>query len=85
MAALPDTDRIAIWADFMRELSSAREPIAVTKADLRAAFNAVDDWVEANAASLNAAIPQPARGALTRQQKARLLTAVVRQRFLKDA
>lgn len=85
MATLPEADRAAIWAEFMRDLSSAREPIAVTKGDLRAAFNAVDDWVEANAASLNAAIPQPARAALTRQQKARLLQMVVRQRFLKEA
>lgn len=85
MAALPDNDRAAIWSAFMSELSSVREPIAVTKTDLRAAFNAVDDWVDANAASLNAAIPQPARAALTRQQKARLLMLVIRQRFVKDA
>lgn len=85
MAALPEADRAAIWAEFMRELSAAREPIGLNKIELRAAFNAVNDWVEANAASLNAAIPQPARSQLTRQQKARLLQMVVRQRFIKDA
>lgn len=85
MAILSDADRIAIWVEFMRDLSATREPIAVTKGDLRAAFDAIDDYFEANAAAINAAIPQPARGALTKQQKARLAMLVIRQRFIKDS
>jgi hypothetical protein len=85
MAALSDTDRAALWAAFQSELSSAREPIAVTKTDLRAAFNGIDDYFEANAAAINAAIPQPARAALTKQQKARIAMLVIRERFLKDS
>lgn len=85
MAALSETDRVALWAEFMRELSSEREPCAVTKHELLAAVNAVDDWVEANKASFNTAIPQPARANLTAAQKARLLAFVVRQRFAKGA
>jgi hypothetical protein len=53
----------------------------VTKADLRAAVDAVDAWCETNAASLNTAIPQPARTQLTTKQKAWLLLHVVRKRL----
>lgn len=81
MAVLSDADRAAEWAELMRDLSAAGEPCAVTKADLRAALNAADTWVDDNAASFNAAIPQPARGALTASQKARLLMRVVRRRY----
>lgn len=81
MAVLDNATRQALWADLMRDLSDAREGVGVTKADLRAALNAVDDWVEANSGSFNTAIPQPARSALTARQKAQLLMFVVRRRF----
>ena len=82
MAILSDADRLEIWAEFMQEISGDGDPIAVTKADLRAAFNALDDWLDDNAASANIAIPQPARNALTSAQKARILMHVIRRRFL---
>lgn len=85
MAVLSDGDRSATWAELMQEWSSAREPVALTKADLRAAVDAIDTWLNDNAASANAAIPQPARGALTTAQKARLLMFVVRRRYLSGA
>lgn len=82
MAVLDSTARAAIWAEFMREESSDRNSITgLTKAELRAAFDAVDDWVEANSAAFNSAIPQPARGALTTRQKAKLLAAVLVKRY----
>jgi hypothetical protein len=81
MAVMTDPQRFDTWADFMRELSSEREPIALTKVELRAAIDAVDLWISDNAASFNTAIPQPARGALTAAQKARMLMFVVRKRF----
>ena len=65
----------------MRDLSADREPCAVTKAELRADLDAADQWVDDNAASFNSALPQPARGALTASQKARLLMRVVSRRF----
>ena len=85
MAVLPDADRAAVWADFMRDLSSEREACAVIKPDLRAAVDAIDAWLNTNASSLNTAIPQPARANLTTPQKARLLMAVVRKRYLTGA
>jgi hypothetical protein len=83
MATLADQDRIDVWADIMRRLSADREPVSITKAELRAAIDAIDDWVHTNAAAFNTAIPQPARGALTAPQKARLLMLVVSKRFEK--
>ena len=80
MAVLPDADRITVWTKLMRDLSDIRESIAVTKTDLRAAINAVDDWCDTNAASFNTAIPQPARAQLTASQKALLLAYVALRR-----
>ena len=63
----------------MRDRLGTLAPLA--KADLRAAVDAVDDFLDANAATINAAIPQPARGALTTKQKALLLMYVVAKRY----
>lgn len=78
MAALLDADRIAIWVESMKD-GGWTSPI--TKTDLRAAINAIDDWVDANAVSFNTSIPQPAREQLTAKQKARLLMWVIKRRF----
>lgn len=81
MAVLSDIDRTAVSAEIQRQLSDAHESCGVTKAQLRAAIDALDDFLEANAAALNSAIPQPARGALTTAQKARLLAYVALRRW----
>lgn len=82
MAVLPDGDRWEVWANAMRKWSETRDTIAVNKTDLRAAINAIDDWLEANKASYNSAIPQPARSGLTTVQKAMLLMWVVSRRYI---
>lgn len=83
MAVLPDNDRVSVWAQYMRDISAQRETFgALSKADLRAAVNALDDFMNTNAGAINAALPQPARGALTTPQKAQLLMAVVARRYL---
>jgi hypothetical protein len=83
VALLSDSDRAAIWAEFMRDADSPFG--ALTKADLRAAFNAADAWADTNSASFNTALPQPARGVLTAKQKAKLLMYVIARRFLATA
>ena len=85
MAVLSDDSRRELWAEFQSELSRDTEPLAVNKAELRVAVDALDDFFSTNAATVNAAIPQPARSALTTPQKARLLVFVIRQRYLKGA
>lgn len=81
MAVLPDADRAAVNGNFMQELSDAHTPTSLLKSDLRAAVNAIDDWVNANAVAFNLAIPLPARTQLTAKQKAQILFFVVRRRF----
>ena len=81
MAVLTAAERADEWAKFMRAESDERNPISITKADLRAALDAADAWADANAAAYNSALPLPARTALTARQKARLLMFVIRRRF----
>ena len=78
MAVLSDPNRVLVWTDWMRENA---ETVSITKADLRAAINAADDWANSNAAAYNTALPQPARGALTAAQKARILSYVIFKRW----
>lgn len=85
MAELSSEDRQELWAEYMRELSQEAEPLALTKTDLRAAVDALDSFFHNNAATVNNAIPQPARSALTTEQKARLLLFVIRKRYIKGA
>lgn len=81
MAVMTSQQRAELWADFMRELSAGRIVVgALTKAELRAAVDAIDQWCSDNAASFNSALPQPARAVLTANQKSRLLRAVVLKR-----
>lgn len=79
--ALTTGDRAEVNAELQRRFSVDALACPVSKADLRAAVDAVDDWVDANSSSFNTAIPQPARGALTTTQKALLLDYVVRKRI----
>lgn len=81
MAALPENDRLGVWRAAMRFWSNEREGIAVSKADLRAAVNAADDWADANAAGYNAALPAAFRNTATATQKALLLAVVVLARY----
>lgn len=83
MAVLSDPDRLAVWAEFQRVLENINGTASgVSKADLRAAVNAIDQWNEDNQSSFNLAIPQPARSALTAKQKAALQMAIVARRWL---
>ena len=81
MAALPTSDRVKINTGLQNEASSTHEALALTKADLQAAVDAIDAWADANAASFNSALPLPARTALSARQKARLLALVLQRRF----
>lgn len=80
MAVLPTNDRIAVWAQWMQE-NKATITGAMTKADLQAAVNALDDFLNTNATAINNAIPVAARGALSTPQKAALLNYVVARRW----
>lgn len=83
MANLSDADRADVHREFMEQLSQLNEGFAapLTKPDIRAAVDAIDGWLNTNAAAGNQAIPQPARSGLTSSQKARLQTLIVAKRW----
>lgn len=81
MAVLDATNRARALAQAMRDLPAVLRPWpAVTKPDLLAALVATDEWIEANAASFNSALSQPARSALTAEQKTFLFCYVALRR-----
>lgn len=83
MAVLADQDRFDLWADYMRDRAVGAVGGTMSKADLRAAVNALDDFMNTNAAAINSAIPLPARTVLTQAQKALLLVYVIQKRYIK--
>jgi len=80
MAVLSTTDRARIWRGLMRYWSNLREVCGVSKADLLAAVDATDVWIDNNAASFNSALPVAARTNLTAGQKTLLFVAVALMR-----
>ena len=80
MAVLISADRKDLSTKIQRDLSKKRRGLALTKSELRAAINAVDQWINDNRAALNAALPVAARNNLTAAHKADLLTYVAGKR-----
>lgn len=80
MAALPDADRVEVWAKLQRLVQWLAIPCNITKAELRAAVDATDDWIEANQASFNTALPTAARNNLNLVQKTLLFSYVALKR-----
>ena len=81
MAELDETARTKVWSDLMKRYSEDGESINVTKADLRAAVDALDSYLDDNAGDINNALPNPAKSELTQSQKALLLSYVVLKRY----
>lgn len=84
MAVLPDQDRLELFAEFCRVASDKHESLNLTRADMRAAVNAIDDFLHNNAGAINTAFPQPARSVLTVAQKAKIFAWVALRRFVKE-
>ena len=81
MAVLTEQQRADVTAQFMQ---LAVGPLSVTKLDIRAAVDGLDSWYDANAAAANQAIPQPARGALSLEDKALMSNLIVNKRYVRD-
>jgi hypothetical protein len=80
MAVLDAENRRRTWAHLMRTWDKSLGMIPVLKADLRAAVDATDDWIEANQGAFNSALPQPFRGSATATQKTFLFCYVAMRR-----
>lgn len=82
MAVLTDADRKAIYAKFMSDSSSDHDHLGnMLKADLRALVDAVDQWIDDNAAAFNTALPEPGKTELTTKQKVKLFVEVAERRW----
>ena len=84
MTALPDLNREAVRSRLAQQWSRDFSEIAITKADLRAAVNAIDDYFNTNAATINQVLPEAARTGLTQGQKAYLLTTILEERYWEE-
>lgn len=81
MAILSGKNRELLNQIFADEESIEQRKIVPGKQEVRAAIDAVDDWLEANRASFNSAIPVPAKAGLTSRQKTKLLMLVINKRW----
>ncbi|PWK81726.1 hypothetical protein C8D88_116138 [Lentzea atacamensis] len=75
---LDATGRARVWAHAMRNWTGSLS--GVTKSDLQAAVNAIDDWVDTNQASFNTALPLAFRTNASAAQKALLFCFVLMRR-----
>lgn len=82
MAELSAGDRQRISRALMRYWSQLNETFgALSKADLLAAVNATDAWIDDNQSGFNTALPTAARTELTADQKTLLFCAVALMRI----
>jgi len=79
MAVLSDPDRFEVWAHTMRERILSE--CTIDKVELRDAVNALDVYLDTNAAAINDALPAAAKAALTKKEKAAMLMYVVAKRY----
>lgn len=82
MAVLSDAKRAELWAEFMDRCTKAGVLIGTTKSNVRAAANALDDFFNANASTINQSIPQPARGEMSTSAKAILIAMLLEKRYV---
>jgi hypothetical protein len=76
MAELSTADRQRIWRGIQRYASGLNQAVALNKAEIQAAVNAADTWINDNAASFNSSLPAAAQSGLTAAQKTLLFCAV---------
>jgi hypothetical protein len=79
--ALTPEQREELRSLYSAEAYGWERPTSYEKPHLLAVIDAVDDWIEANSASFNAALPQPFRGEASPQDKLRVFHLVARARF----
>ncbi|MGH3658396.1 MAG: hypothetical protein ACRDUA_17215 [Micromonosporaceae bacterium] len=78
--ALDSTGRFRVFAQVMRDWPTAIGWPAVSKPELQAAVNAIDDWIETNQAGLNGALPAAFRTSATLAQKTYVFCYVAMRR-----
>lgn len=69
MATLTTEQRATLWAELMRELSRDGETVGITKPELRAAVDALDTWLDTNAANHQHGDSAASKGSTYRRPK----------------
>jgi len=82
MTLLATQDRGELAAEIQREISANRESTAARKSDWRVLIDALDSYLDQNAANINGAIQQPQRGTFTTREKALAMQYVIQRRYL---
>lgn len=79
--ALDNAGRNAALRDFLRKAFKETGALcAFDTTELRAAIDATDDWIDLNAGSFNAALPDPFKSVASAQQKTLLFCYVALKR-----
>jgi hypothetical protein len=78
MAVLTSEQREAVWEKLMRDFVGET---ALTKSNMRAAVDATDNWIDANAMAYRNSVPEPARTGLTSRQLVLLFLYVAAKRY----
>lgn len=81
MANLSLEDQQKIWRGLMRYWSGSQTGIGIVKADLLAAVQSIDTFLDNNSAAINNAFPVASRTGLTTDQKAILVAVVALARW----
>lgn len=81
MATLSEGARQEIWRKLMKQWSKDHTPTSLLAVEVKAAVDAVDQWIDDNAVSYNNALPAAAKAAMSAGEKARLLSMVALARF----
>lgn len=85
MAVLNASDRQAIAARIMEKWNrSELNTIGITAAQLLTMVGDIDTWIDSNAAAVNAATQQPARGATSAKIKAFVFREILVTRYLRE-
>jgi len=80
MAVLPEADRAYVW---QRLMERGLVPPGISKAEFRAAVDAMDDFYDTEAATINAELPLPYRTAASAAQKYELFGLIAAHRARK--
>lgn len=80
MAVLSGADRQRISNGLQRHWSRLLEGLGLTKAELLAAVDATDNWIDTNQAAFNSALPAAAQSNMTATQKTLLFCVVAAMR-----
>lgn len=80
--ALTDEDlKVALRSYIQTAYTQMGDIATLTTADIKAAAQALDTWLDDNAATINSILPQPFRGTATPGQKALILAFTALRRY----